>query len=471
MWCRSTSRLSLCAMVRTCSSTSPSACSQQAQTWTRMAGGSDIKEIREHMWNSFLGVDHQLPWRKERWTAVTAEKREATACGAPFEPDIAPHSVEDSKVVGYIPLGTSAERRIAYMNIMGGVRAGLLLEDMDIIAAYSAYMHCSQHGNLDKAKNLSIVTALVDRLDIRENISLERDIRLTGMVTWVGKSSMEVAVFIDQEEKGPEETAAKENTAASQDGDSSNDNRQWKRLAEATLVMVGRNPQTGKAAQINFLQLRTQEEIEMFQQGERRKAGRQMMAKASLTRRPPSEDERRAVHELFLETVDSSSAALQDDPRLPEGSVWMSDTRMSSVRLCHPQHRNMHNKIFGGYLMRQAFELAWASVSVYTQTLPQFIAMDDIFFRVPVEIGDMLEFKSQIVFTEGPYLHVSVHAEKIACGDGARQTTNIFQFTFASQEKKPRRVLPKTYSDAMRYIHGKRCYDKTMNRFNGYSAS
>ncbi|XP_065182812.1 acyl-coenzyme A thioesterase 9, mitochondrial-like [Sycon ciliatum] len=486
MWCRFSSRLPLPAMMRTCSSTASSACSQQAQTWTRMAGGSDIKEIREHMWNSFLGVDHrtvELPWCKDRWAdavAAAAEKRETAA---PFQPDIEPHTVEDSKVVGYIPLGTSAERRIAYMNIMGGVRAGLLLEDMDIIAAYSAYMHCSQHGNLDDAKHLLIVTALVDRLDIREKISLERDIRLTGMVSWVGTSSMEVTIFIDQEDGSADCTSTAENTAntctasantadhaVSYAEQSSNDIRQWKRLAEATLVMVGRDPTTNEAAQINFLQLRTPEEIDMFQQGEKRKAARQKMAKESLTRHPPNEDERKTVHELFLQTVDSSSASLQDDPRLPEGSVWMSDTRMSSVRLCHPQHRNIHNKVFGGYLMRQAFELAWASVSVFTQSLPQFIAMDDTFFQVPVEIGDMLEFKAQIVFTEGPYLQVSVHAEKFGHVSGARQTTNVFHFTFASLEKEPLRILPKTYSEAMRHIHGKRCYDKAMHRLNSYRA-
>ena len=44
----------------------------------------------------------------------------------------------------------------------------------------------------------------------------------------------------------------------------------------------------------------------------------------------------------------------------------MEDNRLKNVIICFPEQRNLYNKIFGGFLMRQAFELAWTSVALFT---------------------------------------------------------------------------------------------------------
>ena len=434
--------------------------SRQQCNWVQLAGGSDVKEIRDRLWDSFLGDDARLRHNLPSSEGQSSQAQQSNAaCHLDGPPDLTAHRVADSKVVGYIPLASNCERRTVYMNILGGVRVGLLLEDMDVVAAYSAYMHCSQHGNVGGSKSISIVTALVDRLDIHDQILLDRDIRLTGLVSWVGTSSMEVTVHVDQTCESDDSSALMDESDMS-----------WKRLAEATFVMVGRNPKTNKAAPVNFLQLRTPEEIAMYQQGEERKALRQKMAKETLTKHPPNDIERKLIHELFLKSVRETSNAVQADLHLPAGAVWMDSTQMNSVRVCHPQHRNIHNKIFGGYLMRQAFELAWTAASVLTKSKPQFIAMDDIFFRCPVEIGDILEFKAQVVYTTGPYMQVSVSAMTLDSGSGTkRETTNLFQFTFSSPDSEPPEVLPKSYSESMRYVFGLRCHSKAMERISRYT--
>ena len=35
----------------------------------------------------------------------------------------------------------------------------------------------------------------------------------------------------------------------------------------------------------------------------------------------------------------------------------MEQLKLKNVLVCNPESRNIHNKIFGGWLMRQAFEL------------------------------------------------------------------------------------------------------------------
>jgi hypothetical protein len=42
------------------------------------------------------------------------------------------------------------------------------------------------------------------------------------------------------------------------------------------------------------------------------------------------------------------------------GGVQMTATMLSSTELMQPQERNRSGKIFGGFLMRQAYELAYS---------------------------------------------------------------------------------------------------------------
>ena len=60
------------------------------------------------------------------------------------------------------------------------------------------------------------------------------------------------------------------------------------------------------------------------------------------------------------------------------------------------QFASRFNKIFGGFLMRQAFELAWANTYVYTRTRPMIQHMDDISFKKPVSVGALLYFNAQV---------------------------------------------------------------------------
>ncbi|CAF4769921.1 unnamed protein product, partial [Rotaria magnacalcarata] len=48
--------------------------------------------------------------------------------------------------------------------------------------------------------------------------------------------------------------------------------------------------------------------------------------------------------------------------------------------------RNLYNKIFGGYLMRKSFELAWTAASLFAKQSLSTLAVDDIMFERPVEI-------------------------------------------------------------------------------------
>ena len=94
--------------------------------------------------------------------------------------------------------GSNKYVRDRYMTHVGGVRIGRLLEDMDIFAVHLVFKHTLLP---DMPKNVthspfSIVTALVDRIFVHGKLVPDQDIKMTGHVTYVGRSSAESSLIL-----------------------------------------------------------------------------------------------------------------------------------------------------------------------------------------------------------------------------------------------------------------------------------
>jgi acyl-coenzyme A thioesterase 9 len=92
-----------------------------------------------------------------------------------------------------------------YINPSGGLRTGKLMEHLDALAGSISYRHVlgspsDSEARMDTSpeKNgLYIVTAACDRLDMLDVPLPGRDVRMSGMVIAVGRSSMEVVVRME----------------------------------------------------------------------------------------------------------------------------------------------------------------------------------------------------------------------------------------------------------------------------------
>ena len=107
--------------------------------------------------------------------------------------------------------------------------------------------------------------------------------------------------------------------------------------------------------------------------------------------------------------------------------------------------------------MRQGFELAFSTSYLFAKSQPSFVALDDITFYKPVEIGDILKLKSTVTYTEGRFLLVEVIASTTNPELGKSQLTNIFYFTFKcpnANENVIRHVMPHSYAEAMKFLEG-----------------
>ncbi|XP_046645091.1 acyl-coenzyme A thioesterase 9, mitochondrial-like [Daphnia pulicaria] len=349
--------------------------------------------------------------------------------------------MSDSYDTAIIPLGSDISMREKYMTFHKTIRIGRLLEDLDVFAVTLCYKHIlnpNQPADISVSP-YSIVTACVDQMDISHvPLRYDADIRLRGHVTWVGKSSFEASMEVDQIDK---------------------DSNEWNTVTNARFVMVSRDSMNKGSAIVNRLVPETDEEKALFRKGEENKERRAKMQTTSLFRKPPSEQERLIIHEQFLRTIDWKSMSFKSRIK-PTNCVWMADAKLKNMILCQPENRNRFNKIFGGFLMRLAVELAWANGYVYCKSLPTLVHVDDILFRKPVEIGSLLYFSSQVVYTQGHYVMVRVSAEVVQPEDGTHDLTNVFHFTLKTDSLAPE-VIPRTYQEAMMFLDGRRHFIDT----------
>uniref|UniRef100_A0A8C9RZF7 Acyl-CoA thioesterase 9, tandem duplicate 1 n=1 Tax=Scleropages formosus TaxID=113540 RepID=A0A8C9RZF7_SCLFO len=338
-------------------------------------------------------------WRDHK--QMMAERASLCSLLASCQEDLPVRSMKDSYVEVHLPLGTQPLLREKYLTFHNTVRYLLI-----------CYSH-TRNKALQRSP-LSIVTALVDKIDMRKNIIYpDCDIKFTGHVTWVGKTSIEAKIHMSQ----------------FHDGD-------YTPVLDATFVMVARDPENKRAAYVNPLKPEGQEEEKFFQEGEVNKKRRVELSTASLLKVAPTDEERKLIHSIFLNTLDSKTVSFRSRV-LPPNSVWMEDAKVKGLEICHPQERNIFNRIFGGFLMRKAYELGWANACSYGGCRPNLVAVDDILFQKPVEIGSLLLLSSQVCYTEGKYIQVRVHTEVLDPLTRQHNTTNVFHFTFTSPEEVP----------------------------------
>lgn len=344
-----------------------------------------------------------------------------------------PRRMKDSYIEVLLPLGSEPALREKYLTVQNTVRFGRILEDLDSLGVLICYMHTKIYST--DMSPLSIVTALVDKIDMcKKSLSPEQDIKFSGHVSWVGKTSMEVRMQMFQ---------AQDN--------------EYSPVLNATFVMVARDSENKRPAFVNPIILESPEEEELFQQGEFNKGRRVAFNSTSLLKVAPNAKERTAIHEMFLSTLDPKTISFQSRI-LPPNAVWMENSKLKSLEVCHPQERNIFNRIFGGFLMRKAYELAWATACNFGGSRPFIVMVDDIMFQKPVEVGSLLFLSSQVCFTQDKYIQVRVHSEVASLQNKEHMTTNVFHFTFMSEKEVPL-VFPKTYGESMLYLDGQRHFN------------
>ena len=319
------------------------------------------------------------------------------------------------------PFADDKAMRDAFVNSFGDLRFGKLLEEMDMAAGKIAYAH-TDGFDLD----LTIVTAACDRIDLIAPLPSNQDLRLSGQVNYVGRSSMEIGLRIDTLKNGA-----------------------WKLVARAYFIMVARKD--GRGHEIHRLELNSAAEKQRHQEAASRAEEQRTEKSLRLRRSAPNAEEGATLHQLLLQTRDIA-------PNIP-----MCDTWRQTTLIMHPQDRNIHNKVFGGHIMRLSFETAYNVAHIYCKRRPLFVCVDHFDFIKPVEIGSIVSFNGSVVFTGTTSFIVEVTVDVISPMSGLGEMTNISYFTFVAVDAQGLptpvpKVHPLSYEEGLKYLDGAKRY-------------
>ena len=177
--------------------------------------------------------------------------------------------------------------------------------------------------------------------------------------------------------------------------------------------------------------------------------------------------------------------------RKPDNVVYMDLTRLHSSQIMQPQYRNRHHfMIFGGYLLKQTFELAFCCAASFSHTRPTFLSLDPSTFENPVPVGSVLYLTATVAYTDLPSLapagkegqssevgtnagtpltkiQVRVDSKVRNVEHGEVKPTGQFNYTFLVE--RDIKVMPRTYSEFMIWIDARRRAEKVKDHIDHLS--
>ncbi len=344
----------------------------------------------------------------------------------------APKTVAQSRLIVWYNFRSDGRLRDLYVDPLGNVMIGKVFEDLDALAGNVAHNHCDDNDG--RNWKMSFVTASVDKIVQDKFLPIDKDLIIIGQVVWVGRTSMVILVEVHLAEEGAQTVGQDFDPLASKES----------RLLSSYFTFVARNVATGRAEPVNPLLLSTAAEQRLFSQRQAIVEGKKRELRTSCDILYGGK-----YREAILQLIEAGSST-KDMPALAHPcSVLMAYTALENSLVCQPQNVNTAGRVFGGFIMHRAYDLALATCYTFAGAYPVFLQSDSIAFRKPVDIGDLLRLKSRVVFTSDdpahPRLVVEVSCQVVRPEKASSFVSNTFLFTFGfTQGVTLRKVLPVT---------------------------
>lgn len=236
------------------------------------------------------------------------------------------------------------------------------------------------------------------------------------------------------------------------------DNGLWNRITRALFLMAARNSTNTGASVVNVIEPANEREKQILSGGELRKAKRLEHSSTHVSKKIPNPEEQKLLHDMYIKTTDPADIGMSKRV-LPPNCIWINSTHISNVILAHPEDRNLHNSVFGGFIMRHATELSWIASYMFCKFKPRTKCLNDVAFKHPISVGSLIQMHATVVYTYDRFIQTAVFAQVYNPRTGTTSTTNSFHFTLEASKVVPE-VIPQTYSEAMMYITGRREFEK-----------
>jgi acyl-CoA hydrolase len=313
--------------------------------------------------------------------------------------------------------------------IIGNFRFGLLLEDLDIVAEQTALGYVRRFH-----ADARVVTAALDNIIVRHVVDNDRDILIHARINHVGRSSLVVGIRV--EHPGTPST----------------------HIASCYFTMVARGGENAEES-------RTLPPLQYADELEQRRAGKAVAAREEHRRQqaaeqePPSPDEYKLLQQLHGAQEEPGFSGLKAGQLVVDG--W---DRM------YPEQEYVPHRIFGGYIIRRAYELSSICSELVAPDRSVIAAVNRINFFHPVRLGDKLHYTCRVVYTSGSFICVEASIERISRDRTSKTLSNSCLFTFVNVDGSLRHrpvpdIYPATYSEDARYLSAYRSHQSMLGHY------
>lgn len=105
---------------------------------------------------------------------------------------------------------------------------------------------------------------------------------------------------------------------------------------------------------------------------------------------------------------------------------------------------NFGGNVHGGKILSLLDNVAYACASRYSQSYVVTLSVDQMFFKEPIHVGDLVTFKARVNYTGRSSMEVGIRVEAEALRSGHRRHTNTCYFTMVALDDagRPTAVPP-----------------------------
>ncbi|WP_306591773.1 acyl-CoA thioesterase [Geothrix sp. 21YS21S-4] len=351
-------------------------------------------------------------------------------------------ALPDDRVLA-LPLSSDPSLRRRFMlldeDLPANVRFGLVLEVLDKVAEECA---------LDFVRRVHpqarVVTAAIDNIYVRSAADVHRDLVFRARVNFVGRTSLEVGIRVEHPEGGGLPAV---------------------HIASCYFTMVARTTAGAGAESVVLPAFEPDGPLgdRRWERAIARREGYRKQLDQALE--PPSREEYGLLAALH---------AAQD--RADFRGLVARDCVTSGWERTYPEHENVPSKIFGGHLIRQAYEQSAICAEQVAPHRPVIVAVNRINFVQPVRMGDKLQFLSRAVYSGRTSVCVETDIIRVSRDRSQTHLSNSCVFTFANVDDDLRLqpvppIHPTTYAEDARYLaaHRRHAAQRTWKATRGRS--
>jgi acyl-CoA hydrolase len=122
----------------------------------------------------------------------------------------------------------------------------------------------------------------------------------------------------------------------------------------------------------------------------------------------------------------------------------MRASRIQLAQMMMPEHANIHGNVHGGWIMKLVDEAGALASTRHAAHRTVTVAIDQMIFRHPIHIGDLVLFNAEVTFAGRTSMEVEVKviAENPISGDQIYTNAAYLVYVAIDDEDKPTQVPP-----------------------------